>query len=108
MPAVVVGSTATWLLDRTRRWPKDLDILLPPTGPAIVSLRGALTELRSRSRTRIPRRGAELVEFEPWQLHTCLGGLDVFALRQPVEFVRWVRVGATGVPVTDRAVAWSA
>ncbi len=79
VPLTVVGGTERWVrASGDGPVPRDLDILLPPTDEAIAALLAALPLVDGRSRTRRPRDGAELVRYEPWQLFTRFGGLDVF------------------------------
>jgi len=102
VPAVIVGGTARWLVDPTSRRPRDLDVLLPATDDALAALERGLAELDPFSRTRRPRRGAELPEWEPWQLRTRLGNLDVFVLRSPAERTTEVLLHGVPVPVAVR------
>ncbi|MGQ0466941.1 MAG: hypothetical protein ACT4QG_16675 [Sporichthyaceae bacterium] len=95
VPIVVAGGTAAWLTASDEApLPSDLDVLLPPTDDAVAGMVAALALVNGRSVTRCPRHGEELVEFEPWQLMTDLGPLDVFALQRPLRLTRAVQLGA--------------
>lgn len=106
VPAVVVGGTAAWLADAAAPWPHDLDILLPPLDSAVTALGEAIADLQPCTRTRWPRSGDELTEFEPWQVRTTLGALDVFALRRPMERTKNVQLGGHTVTFAPRRPLW--
>lgn len=104
VPLVVVGGAARWLRAPARApIPRDLDVLLPPTNDAVAALLASLPGVEGWSRTRRPRGGAELAEYEPWQLMTAFGGLDVFVLHRPALSVATVVHDGVGLPVQVRS-----
>lgn len=103
VPVVLVGGAARWLrAPNDAPVPGDLDVLLPPTDAAIAAVLGVLPGVDGRSRTRRPRTGPELAAFEPWQLVTRHGGLDVFVLHRPLPAVTHAVHGGLVLPLLIR------